>query len=109
MSPIEVASRIVVGLLVACKYDVVEALTRGVRLSAADLRSAVSAYGRTLVDVPDGQWRQDVAPMDELDSFHVIIDLWTAEEGRSDLSLELRVRDRYQGAFEVEVLDLHVL
>jgi hypothetical protein len=109
MSPIEVASRIVVALLVGCKYDVLEALTRGSRLSADELRLAVDAYGRTLVDVPDGQWRQDVAPMDEPDSFHVIVDLWTAEEGRSDLSLELRVHDRYQGAFEVEVLDLHVL
>lgn len=109
MSPIEVASRIVVALLVACKYDVVEALTRGTRLSASDLRSAVAAYGRTLVDVPEGQWRQDVAQMDDPGSFHVIIDLWTLEEGRSDLSLELLVRDRYQGSFEVEVLDLHVL
>jgi len=109
MSPIEVAARIVVGLLVGRKYDVIEALTRGTRLSAADLRAAVEDYGRSLVEVPDGEWRQDIAPMEEPGSFHVIVDLWTAEEGRSDLSLELRVRDRYHGAFEVEVLDLHVL
>ena len=109
MSAIEVAARIVVALLVGGKYDVVEAMTRGRRLSSQALRTAVEDYGRTLVDVPEEAWSVDVAPMDEEGTFHLIVDLWTREEGRSDLSLELAVTDRYNGAYEVEVLDLHVL
>jgi hypothetical protein len=106
---IEVAARIVVALLVARKYDLVEAMTRGQRLSAEALRFAVEEYGRVLTDVPEAAWSMDIAPMDEVGAFHVIVDLWTEEEGRSDLSLELAARDRYNGAYEVEVLDLHVL
>jgi hypothetical protein len=45
----------------------------------------------------------------EYPTFHVVIDLWTLEEGRSDLSLELELIDRYGGAYEIRILDLHVL
>lgn len=102
----------IVGLLVDGSYDVVEAMTRGRRLSAASLREAVDGYARTLVPVPP-------ASLDGLDvvriegsgpaAFHVVVELWTQEEGRSDLSLELRLTDLYGGAYDIEVLDLHVL
>lgn len=86
-------------------------MTRGRRLSAEELRGAVAGHGRTLVPLPPEE-------LDSLDvveiagaepaAYSVVVDLWT-EEGRSDLSLELRLVDRDDGAFEVEVMDVRVL
>jgi hypothetical protein len=112
MTPQQVAVRVLVALLVAGDYDVAAAMTRNDRLSAEELRNAIARYGRTLVPLPEDQWdRLDVVAIDgrEHPTFHVVLDLWTAEEGRSDLSLELELTDRYGGAFETRILDLHVL
>jgi hypothetical protein len=42
-------------------------------------------------------------------SKHVVVDMWTRQEGRSDLSLELELRETAPGAWEARLLDLHVL
>ena len=42
-------------------------------------------------------------------AFSVVVDLWTAEEGRSDLTLELELVDRFEGAYDVMIQNLHVL
>lgn len=40
----------------------------------------------------------------------LVIDLWTAEEGRSDLSLELNLRtDTDTGRVQGEYINLHVM
>ena len=39
----------------------------------------------------------------------VVVPLWTVEEGRSDLSLELTLEDSGKESYEVEIDDLHVL
>ncbi len=106
------AVQVVVGLLVRESYDVIEAMTRGRRLSADDLRGAVETYGRTLAPIPaDALEPLDVVRIEGTDpaAFHVCVDLWTEEEGLSDLSLELRLTDLYGGAYDIEVLGLHVL
>ena len=41
--------------------------------------------------------------------YSVTADLYTEEEGKSDLALELRLTDVYDGAYETEVMDLRVL
>jgi hypothetical protein len=43
------------------------------------------------------------------EAWSVYLDLWTAEEGRSDLTLELTLRDSPAGIYSVELDDLHVL
>jgi len=102
----------VVHLLVTREYDVLVAMTHGRRLSASELQFAVEAYGRTLVELPqealDGL---DVVQIEgeEPPVFSVLVDLWTQEEGRSDLILELRLIERFQGAHEIEIMDLHAL
>lgn len=45
----------------------------------------------------------------EPQAYSVVAPLWTQEEGRSDLSLELTLVDRFSGAYDVEVDSLHVL
>ena len=99
-------------LLVAGDYETAAAMTRGRQLSAADLERAVSEYGRTLVRVPSEALEdfeiyqvQDAEPP----TFELVVDLWTHEEGRSDLTLELTLVDRFDGAYDVSIQNLHVL
>jgi hypothetical protein len=39
---------------------------------------------------------------------HVVVDMWTRQEGRSDLSLELEL-ERQSGRWATRALDQHVL
>jgi len=91
--------------------EIADALARA-RLSAGTLREVVEGYGRALAPVPEGGLDHlDVVRIEgsEPAAFHVVVELWTEEEGRSDLSLELRLTDLYGGAYDIEVLGLHVL
>lgn len=98
--------------LVAQDYEAIERTTNGVRLSATALRNAVSEYGRRLIMPPD-------SALDHLDDIEVVgsnpkewsvrVDLWSVEEGRSDLSLECTLVDQAGDLLRVEVDNLHVL
>lgn len=106
------AVQVFLDLLVEGSYEVVEAMTRGRRLSAGDLRMAIDNYGDPLVPVPERDLESlDVVKIEGTDcpTFHVVVDLWTLQEGRSDLSLELRLTDLHEGTYDIEVLDLHAL
>ena len=113
MTALETAIRIVVDLIVRREYAAAEAVTRGLRLSARDLQRAVEEYGRRVVPPGDGWW--STVELTEIASipgaFHVAAPLWTAEEGRSDLTVELLVAPSpaVPGIYDVEILDLHVL
>jgi hypothetical protein len=50
----------------------------------------VADYGATLVPLPDASWDTSVTLWQE-DRWAVLVDLWTEEEGRSDLVLEMNV------------------
>lgn len=98
--------------LVAGDYAAIERTTRGIRLSAALLRQAVVEYGRTLTMPPASVL--DLLDVIEVEAsnpraWSVRVDLWTAEEGRSDLSLECTLIDRPGDLLGVEVDNLHVL
>ena len=54
------------------------------------------------------EWPLDVCDVDD-GSKHIVVDMWTEKEGRSDLSLELELRQAATGVWETRVLDLHVL
>ena len=100
----------VVDLLVAKQYGALEVLTNGRRLTAADFAEAIEEYGRTLVaPPPEGYELMDVLePPGEPRMWMVDMPLWTEEEGRSDLTLQLRVIDEGEGV-SIEVDDIHVL
>ena len=54
--------------------------------TAEQIRGYLSEYGATLVELPSEAWNTSVAQwMDP--HWEVVVDLWTAEEGRSDLVL----------------------
>jgi hypothetical protein len=80
------------------------------RLTVEDLRRAISEYGRTLVPLPaEALAAISVYPLDAMPGgFAVDVGMWTAEEGRSDLTLQLTVIER-AGAIAIAIDDLHVL
>jgi hypothetical protein len=96
--------------LIAGRYADIAADGRAGRLSARELRTAVEEYGRTLVPLPDEGWDLvDTYPQDANPSvFALDVPLWTAEEGRSDLTLSLTAT-KHRETYSVEVDDLHVL
>jgi hypothetical protein len=102
-----------VDLLVSGKYFELEALSGGRRLSAAELEQAVRDYGRELTNEPGGKcsWRErvEIRSPENREGWSLYVDLWTVEEGRSDLTLELTVWESADGGLEVEIDDLHVL
>lgn len=111
MTPVETAVRVIVDLLVRGDYATIEAVTQGKRLNADQLERAMDEYGRTLVPPTDAWWAsvQVTAISGPASAVHVAAPLWTAEEGLSDLTLELRLQESIPGVFDTEVLDLHVL
>jgi hypothetical protein len=42
-------------------------------------------------------------------AWSVLVDLWTVEEGHSDLTLELLLTDTGGELYNIEIYDLHVL
>ena len=40
---------------------------------------------------------------------HVAVAMWTLQEGRSDLTLEIRLHSDANGRWRPRILDLHVL
>jgi hypothetical protein len=112
MNAIEVAVRVIVDLLVRGQYVTVEKVTRGRRLTADQIAAAIAEYGRTLTAPADDWWSTvEITPIHvgEHAAFHVAAPLWTCEEGRSDLTLELQLTESSAQIFESEVLNIHVM
>lgn len=102
--------RIIVSLLVGLDFERLASLTRGIRLSADDMRRAVAEYGRTLVMPPGPEIDADVVEVtgSRPTRWSVVVPLYTREEGPSDLSLELSLVDSDADQLEVAIDDLHV-
>ena len=111
MSPLEAEVRTIIRLLVRGDYEQAAAVTPGSRIGAEGLRGAILEYGRTLAEPGPGWWAfVDVVPIRHTPGMvHVAAPLWTIEEGRSDLTLELWSREDLPGLMHSEILDLHVL
>jgi hypothetical protein len=55
--------------------------------TAEHMRAYLVDYGATLVELPGETWKTSVAQWMGT-RWDILVDLWTAEEGRSDLVLE---------------------
>ena len=103
--------RQVIALLVAGKYAELETVTHGIRLKAKDMATAVAEYGKKLIQPPDdGFGLMNVVEVKNgcQRRWSIAMPLWTQEEGRSDLTLEMTVIEQ-QNDFAIELDDLHVL
>lgn len=101
----------VLTLLAKKQYAELEMLTQGVRLCADHIDKTVAAYGRSIVVPPDSAFEfMDVirVTIANPSRWSVTMPIWTQEEGRSDLSIELTVIDTVDGP-RIEIDDLHVL
>jgi hypothetical protein len=111
LDPVQAAIQAVVELLVKKDYETLE-LAAMAPERRVDLSRAVDEYGRTLI-APETSWWPTVTltPVNEDagGGLHVAAPLWTAEEGRSDLSLEARLTPDDRDRYRIEILDLHVL
>jgi hypothetical protein len=66
------------------------------------MRCYVAEYGATLAPLSEESWQTSCCQW-MLGHWDTLVDLWTHEEGRSDLVLFVRVLDRAQGPlFTVE-------
>ena len=102
----------VVDLLVRGEYKKLEALSGTHRLTAMELREAVEGYGRRLTMPPSSSFENmNVIEINNSNprQWYVGVDLWTVEEGRSDLTLEFTLTDSSDDLYLVELNDLHVL
>ena len=64
--------------------------------TAEHVRSCIADYGATLVDLPPDSWQTSVAQWYGT-HWDILVDLWTAEEGRSDLVLSGKVVETHAG------------
>lgn len=80
-------------------YELAEAV-EGVAPIAPDtaqqVREAVEDYGATLIELQEATWDTSVAQW-QGDFWDVMVDLWTAEEGPSDLVLQGRITESPSG------------
>ena len=101
----------VIALLVAGKYKELETLTHNVRLAADEIATVVANYGRKLIPPPNNGF--DLMDIVEVKNakprrWSISMPLWTQEEGRSDLTVEMTVVEQ-QDNFAIELDDVHVL
>jgi hypothetical protein len=105
-------ARRLVEMLVAGDYEGVALASRDRRLRAEQLRQAVEEYGRELRMPPEVVF--DNLDLNEIEgaiprAWWVSVDLWTVEEGRSDLTLEIRLTDTGGELYDIEIDNLHIL
>lgn len=92
------------------EYEEVVAACSVTRLSADDLREVISEYGKTFIVPPTGRYEGfDAFCLRSFDSptWSVRAPLWSEEEGRSDLELQLTIHQEGE-RLAIELDDLHV-
>jgi len=101
----------VMSLLTRRDYYGLEALTGGVRLSAAEIERAIRDYGRTVV-LPPAEGYELLEAIQVItarqETWAVTTPIWTAEEGISDMSIEMTIVVQ-AGQAKIELDDIHVL
>jgi hypothetical protein len=98
--------------LVDGKYLGLERDGRAGRLDASQISWAIQNYGRHLVEPPESAFEnaEAVSIKDaSAPTWATDFDLWTAEEGESDLTLSVTITEAGSGRVRIEIDDLHVL
>jgi len=82
------------------------------RINAEQIAAAVREYGRQIVPFPPSGYQlidciavQGSSPQ----AWSVVVPLFTREEGRSDLSLELEIGQSQDGSYVAQIDGIHVL
>ncbi len=106
---IEQTVRHIYSLLCSQRYEELESLTDGVRLSASEIEQSISEYGCEVVPYP-GLVELDV--IEGVGSnpreWSVVAPIYTTEEGLSDLSLELSLTENGKAIYKSELDNIRV-
>ncbi|MGQ7249270.1 DUF7668 domain-containing protein [Halomonas sp. V046] len=109
---IERIVRKIVDQLVQKQYSSLEKETDGIRLTSKEISNAVDGYGRNLIQPPNSAFSDiDAIKVDiaDADTWSIRFDLWTEQEGRSDLSLEATLIKSADKKIRIELDDIHVM
>jgi hypothetical protein len=93
--------------LAAKRYRELVVDGRGGRLSEQEMQTAITGYGRTLLPLPEEAWSL-VDLYEQVGGLALDVPLWTVQEGRSDLTLSLSVKNSMSG-YTLTIDDIHVL
>jgi len=64
--------------------------------TASHIRNSVHDYGATLITLPEATWASSVCIWYG-EHWDALVDLWTRDESRTDLVLQVRVTETHQG------------
>jgi len=93
-------------------YWHLEKLSNGISLTAKELKQAVTDYGQTIIILPEQEYEDlDIIEVkdEEPKQWSVNVPVFTEEEGKSDLTLELTFIDTPTDLYKIEIDGLHVL
>lgn len=93
-------------------YRALEELTNGVRLSKEDIEMAINDYDAIIIMPPSSVYENlDIIEIQNSNpkAWSVRFDLWTEEEGESDLSLELTFIESNHELYNIEIDNIHVM
>jgi hypothetical protein len=100
---------LILKLLVEKNYNELERRSKGVRLSADDIELIIKEYNCQLIMPPSEAYElMEVVEVKGGKRWFVVMPLWSQEEGRSDLTIELTVM-KHGDSFVFEIDNLHVL
>ncbi len=89
----------IVGALAVGDYSLAslpDCFTKPTPQDAARIQAAISDYGATITDLPVESWDTSVCIWYDPE-WDALVDLWSVEEGRSDLVLHAKIREQDQG------------
>ena len=96
-------------LLAARRYAELESICGGKRLSADDIAGAIRDYGCQVASAPE-ELDLDVVKIESArNEWSVNIPVFTWDEGKSDLTLEVTMTESFAPLCTVEIDNLHVM
>jgi hypothetical protein len=102
----------VTNLLAEKKFKDIESLCKRGQLNAEEIAYAAKDYGMEILPLPKEAYEKlDIIEVTDSNpkEWSVYVPIYTTEEGMSDLTLELTLKDNPSELYQIEVDNLHVL
>ena len=104
--------RYVMKLLVAGDDKTLERISGGQRLSEEEIAGAINELDDSPVMPPEVAFDSFFSIADAADGkkqWYANVDLWTAEEGRTDMTLELTINENGKQIYDIEIDNIHMM
>lgn len=110
LQEIEATSRKILAMLANRRYEKIDSVTGGIRLTGNEIKNIIDSYGVDVTLPPDGESLDlDIVELYGDDSpkrYSVVFNVWTEQEGKSDMSVELSFI--FGKEMSVEIDNVHV-